>query len=163
MKRRWYLVMVDLEASEQSCTKFATTGLYYRLFLAKHPADMNKSDEYSRWWPDWYKYSRDYVTDNIIYRDKIIFRPSVNLDPDKYIQWADSIEFANLNTILAGPLNFEAISSSNRTRSKVSGEGWRNICNSCVLEGILPPTTGSSTFNVATKKGERKRGRKRKF
>ena len=48
MKRRWYLVKVDLEASEQSCTKFATTGLYYCLFLAKHLADMDKRDKYSR-------------------------------------------------------------------------------------------------------------------
>ena len=32
MKRRRYLINVDFEASEQSCTKFSTTGLYYRLF-----------------------------------------------------------------------------------------------------------------------------------
>ena len=100
-----------MEASEQSCTKFATTGLYYCLFLAKHPADMNKSDEYSRWRPDWYNYSRDSVTDDIIFGERMLFRPSVNPDHVKYIQLADSIEFANPNIILAGPFNFEAISS----------------------------------------------------
>ena len=85
MRRRWYLVKVDLEASEQSCAAFASTSLYYCLFLAKHPADMNKSNEYSIWWPDWYKYSRDSVTDDIIFGDRILFRPSVNPDPGKYI------------------------------------------------------------------------------
>ena len=53
----------------------------------------------------------------------MLFRPSVNPDPDKYIQWADSIEFANPNTMLAGPFNVEAILSSNRSRSKVARGG----------------------------------------
>ena len=163
MKRQWYLVKIDLEASARSCAAFATTRVYYCLFLAKHPADMDKSDEYSRWWPDWYKYSRDSVTDDIIFGDRMLFRPSINPDPDKYIQWADSIEFDKPNTILAGPFNFEAMSSSNRTWSKVAGEVWRNLCNTCALEGILPPTTGSSTFNIATRNGQRLRSRKRKL
>ena len=163
MRRQWYLVKVDLEASEQSCAAFASTSLYYCLFLAKHPADMNKSKEYSIWWPDWYKYSRDSVTDGIMFGDRILFRSSVNLDPAKYIQWADIIDFAKPNTVLAGPFNSETITSSNCTQNKDAGGDWRNLCNTCALEGILPPTTGSSAFNIATKNCQRKRGKKRKL
>ena len=163
MKRKWYLVKVDLEASEQSCAEFASTSLYYCSFLAKHPADMNKSDEYSRWWPDWYKYSRDSVTNDIIYGYRMLFRPSMNPDPAKYIEWADTVNFAEPNTILTGPFDFEKISSSNRTRNKVSGEDWRNLCDKCALDGLLPPTTGSSTFNIPINNGSRKRSKKRKI
>ena len=123
---------------------------------------MNKSDEYSRWQSDWYNYSRDSVTDDIIFGDRILFRSSVNLDPAKYIQWADIIDFAKPNTVLAGPFNSETITSSNCTQNKVAGGDWRNLCNTCALESLLPPTTGSSTFNIATKNYKRKRGKKGK-
>ena len=91
----------------------------------------------------------------------MLFGPSINPDPAKYIQWADSINFAEHNTIFASPFDFEKILSSNRTQNKVPGEDWRNLCNKCALEGILPPTTGSSTYNVATRNSPRKRGKKR--
>ena len=49
MRRRWYLVQVDLDASKSICSTYIKDLAYYCHFLAKHPSDKNKSDEYSRW------------------------------------------------------------------------------------------------------------------
>ena len=86
MRRRWYLVQVDLDASKSICSTYIKDLSYYCHFLAKHPNDKNKSDEYSRWWPDWYKYSRDSITSDIVFGDRILFRPSQQPNADKYIQ-----------------------------------------------------------------------------
>ena len=98
MERQWYLVQISLEPSDQAWPTFDA-------------ADRDKSHEYSRWWQNWYEYSRDSITNDISFGDRIIFRSSINPDTTKYIQQADSIDFNTPNTILADPLNFKEISS----------------------------------------------------
>ena len=164
MKGQWYLVQVDLEASKTLCSNYILSTLYYYLFLAKHPADKNKSDKYSRWWLDWYRYSRDYVTKEISFGDRVLFRPPITLDERKYIQWGDSIDFTNNDMVLLGPFNFKAISSTNRTRSKIEGQLWRTLYDVCTPKGLLPPTTGLSTFNAAIcNRTHQKKSRKIKY
>ena len=74
---------------------------YHCVFLAKHPSDSNKSDEFSSIWPEWHRYSRCRKTDNIIYGDRILIRPSHNPDMNKFIQWSDNLpllsKFSNSN------------------------------------------------------------------
>ena len=49
MVRGWYLVKVDLEASESLNTYCALLGIFYRYFLVKYSLDASKSDDVSRW------------------------------------------------------------------------------------------------------------------
>ena len=85
MLHRWYLIQIDLASSASLHSDYAVRSLYYCVFLAKHPGDCRLSDEFSRWWPDWYRYSRDSVSNNVVFRDRILFRPNVAPDSSKYI------------------------------------------------------------------------------
>ena len=73
MKRQWYIVKVGLEVSGRFYFKYILSKLDYCLFLAKHPTDKSKSEKYSRWWPDWYMFSRDSITKSLVFGDKIFF------------------------------------------------------------------------------------------
>ena len=78
----------------------------------------------------------------------MLFQPSIFLDSTKYIQWSDDIKPTKDGLILSGPFIFEHISSSNRKRSKVTGQEWCKLHDICIPEGILPSITGLSTFNM---------------
>ena len=163
MLRKWYLVQVDIDASASLRQDYVSSGLYYCSFLAKHPGDIKLSDEHSRWWPDWYRYSRDSVTHDIIFGARILFRPSVLPDSTKYIRWSDELKLAGSDKILMGPFNFERISLSNRTRSKVSLANWRILYEECLSRGLLPPTIGTTTFNASSSASVPRKTRKRKL
>ena len=162
MMHRWFLIQVDTESSAMLRPDYALVSHYYCVFLAKHSNDKRLSDEFSRWWSDWYRYSRDTVSNDIVYGDRVLFRPNMSPDSTKYIQWADTITLRPASNILLGPFNFEAISSSNRTRNKISGINWRTLHDMCINDGILPPTTGSLTFNASGPPRTTSRSRKRK-
>ena len=136
--RKWYLAQVDLDASESLAPMNLSDGYYYCYFLAKHPDDSGKSDKFSRWWPDWYHYSRDSVTYEIIFGRRTLCCPSINPDSSSYIQWGDSVKLSDTGINLLGPLEFELISSANRTRSKIAGIHWRCLYDECISKGILP-------------------------
>jgi len=92
-------------------------GKYWCIFLAKHPGDNAKSDEFSRWWPEWYRYTRCKTTQTIVYGDKILVRPNSNPDSSKFIQWATDLKLIGEGTqdSILGPFNFEQIlNESNR-------------------------------------------------
>lgn len=149
MMNRWFLIQIDLESSASLHNDYAVQSLYYCTLLAKHPSDKRLSDEFSCWWPNWYRYSRDYVSNDIVFGDRILFRPNMAPHSIKYIQWADEVILHPASNILSGPFDFESISSSNRTRNKIEGIRWRNLHDKCTGDGILPPTTGSLTFNAS--------------
>ena len=141
MLRRWYLVQICMEATIEIEPQYLDSGKYYANFLAKHPGDANFSDEESRWWPDWYRYSRDSSGD-IVFGDRILFRPGIFPNSSKYIQWADTVDLSDPAVLLSGPFDFEPITSSNRTRSKVALTQWRILHDICNSRSILPPTLG---------------------
>ena len=148
MLRKWYLVQIDIDASTSLRHDYATAGIYYCSFLAKHPGDAKRSDEHSRWWPDWYRYSRDSVTNDIVFGTRMLFRPSMLPDSTKYIRWSDELLLPSSDSILLGPFDFEHISPTNRTCSKVSLANWRILYDECRTRGLLPPTIGTTTFNA---------------
>ena len=55
MMRKWFLIQADLNSSASLHSNFAIHNLYYCIFLARHPGDKALSDEFSQWWPDWYR------------------------------------------------------------------------------------------------------------
>jgi len=124
MIRCWYLIRVWLDGSVALNTDFASTGQYYCEFLAKHKDDANCSDKISRWWPNWYCYSCNSVTHNIVFGSCTLIRPSFAPNHTNYILWADTIDLDAPYVILHGPFDFNSITSSNRTRNLIASEDW---------------------------------------
>jgi len=91
MLLRCYIVQIDLDASESFDTNYHVSGCCYCHFLVKHPYDILKCDDSDRWWPDWYRYSHDSVSNGIVFGDRILFRPNITPDHKNYIQWGDSV------------------------------------------------------------------------
>ena len=58
MRRRWYLIQVDMISTKEINPDFASNGEYWCVFLATHMDDNRKSHELSRWWPEWYRYKK---------------------------------------------------------------------------------------------------------
>lgn len=143
MLRRWFLVQLCLNATSTIKPDYLTTGQYYAYFLAKHKDDAQLSDENSRWWPDWYRYTKDRITGDIVYGNRILFRPDISPDYSKYIQWADTISISVDGTLLVGPFNFAAIRPSNQTRRRVDQKYWKLVADICITRNLLPPTLGS--------------------
>ena len=163
MLRKWYLVKVDIDTSTSLRQDYATAGVYYSFFLEKHPGNIKLSDEHSRWWPDWYKYSRNSVTNDIVFGTRMLFGPSMLLDSTKYIRWSDELLLVSSNKILLGPFDFENISPMNRTRSKLSLANWRILYSGCKTRGLIPLTIGTTIFNESPSAPVYHRTRKRKF
>ena len=92
MRPRWYLIQVDLQDTMDINPLMINKGRYWCIFLAKHPGDNVKSDEFSRWWPEWYRYTRCKTTQTIVYGDRILVRPNSNPDSSKFIQWATDLK-----------------------------------------------------------------------
>jgi len=109
-------------------------------FLAKNPSDKSKSDDASRWWPDWYQYSRDSISNDIVFGTRILIQPNVNPDASKFIQWADTVDLHSDGSAILAPFDFESISPSNWTRNLVPLNIWMSLFKICTSQGILPPT-----------------------
>ena len=45
MRRRWYLIQVDMESTLEANPDFITKNLYLCVLLSRHPDDNRKSDE----------------------------------------------------------------------------------------------------------------------
>ena len=143
MRPKWYLIQVDMDATLEANPRVRTTGIYYCTFLARHPNDKTKNDEYSRFWPDWYEYTKHKITGIIQYGKRILFPPHQTPNPDKYIQWADEIDLHTNDNVLLGPFNFEPISPANRTRYKVHHNHWDLCYQQCIEQNITPPSISS--------------------
>ena len=57
LRELWYIVQVNLESSSESSPNSKENDIYYCMFLSKHPDDQVKSNEFSRWWPEWNTYT----------------------------------------------------------------------------------------------------------
>ena len=145
LQRRWYLIQVDIPSTIEVNPDFASNHLYCFVFLAKHPTDIDKSDEYSRWWPDWYNYDRGPTTDAIIYGQRVLIKPNTIPCSSKFIQWSTLLPLRGHDSIaLVGPFAFEQISTYNRVRQRVHNSNWELLIEACTLFRISPPTLGHS-------------------
>ena len=107
--RAWYyLFQFDLASTSESNKNPKEQGIQYCMFLAKHPDNQVKSNEFSRWWPEWYTC--------MVYIQCILIRPNACPYRKKYIQWATELKLTLIPDIneeehcyLVGPFNFESI------------------------------------------------------
>ncbi len=159
LRPRWYLVQVDLELTDTANLQPEASGKYQCAFLAKHPGDSNKqSDDRSRWWPDWYAYSRDPSTNEIIYGRRTLFRPNTTPDSSKYILWADTINLSTTPHFLAGPFNFCPVSASFHTLNTLDDNVWSSAHSICICLNLDPPSlNGANTPTPSPSRRRRKR------
>ena len=164
MRRRWYLIQFDMISTKEINPDYATNNEYWCVFLAPHHDDSKKSHELSRWWPEWYRYTKCEKTHDIIYGVRIHIRPSTIPCSSKFIQWEILLPlFDNKAVTLVGPFNFEPISVLYRVKQKVHQDQWSQLTEVCKLHGILPPTTGTKNSHKLSKvKSKQHKGYKRK-
>ena len=152
-----------MESTKCLNAEFAVNGQYYGSFLAKHPNDSKKSDEFSRWWPDWYEYTTCPTTGTVIYGDRILFRPGQTPNSEKYVQWATDVNLTDTKeNYLAGPFEFSAINAQQRTRNIVDGGQWQLLLELCNTWRLTPPTLGSQNHANNSGKNHKKNTKKRK-
>ena len=114
---------MDLEDSLEINKTGPPFDIYYCTFLAKQSIDMKKSDEFSRFWSEWHKYTRWPRTHNIIYGDHIMIRSNHTPDSSKYRQWSDSFPLlhnSHHSHSIIEPFDLEKVDECNRTWKKVS-------------------------------------------
>ena len=158
MRRLWYVVQVDMPSTIEVNPDYASNGQFWCVFHFKHPSDTKLSDACSRWWPEWYKYSRDPVSNNIIYGERILVQPSVTPSDKKFIQWAALLPlYGPESTVLVGPFLFAPIDESNRIRQKIASCEWIVLAQICNNIGILPPSIEPIPAPRAASKKKRKR------
>ena len=160
LRSRWYLIQVDIASTEEQQLNPTHTNKYWCIFHAKHPSDNKKSDETGRWWPLWHKYTFDEPTNMIIYGDRILFRPNMTPNADKYIQWAEDINLHDVT--LFGPFDFDPINATNRTRNIVSLKHWRKLKELCIDHHLIPPTFGAKSSHIPSKKTQTKHKKQKK-
>ena len=165
MRRRWYLIQVDMISTKEINPEYASNGEYWCVFLAPHHEDNKKSHELSRWWPEWYRYTKCGKTNVITYGDRVHIRPSTIPCSSKFIQWAILLPLYNDKAVsLVGPFNFEPISVLNRVKQKVQQDQWKQLTEVCKIQGILPPTMGTKNSHKISKvKNKQNKGCKRKI
>ena len=149
LRQRWYLVQVDMDASLEMNKDKASMESYRCVFLARHPHDVKKSDEFSRFWPEWHKYTRCPKTDQILFGDSYLIRPNHTPNKDKFIQWSDDILLCSAESqSILGPFEFEKVDAFNRTRRKVSMQHWKFLYDECIKYGMVPPTFGNNSTQL---------------
>jgi len=160
VRERWYLIQIDLEATEDAKLDPIQTQTYWCVFHAKHANDEKKSDEIARWWPLWYEYTTS--EDNVItYGKRILFRPDHLPSSEKYIQWAEPFHLPSIH--LFGPFDFLPIDSSNRTKNIVPLPIWRSFRDICIDLYLEPPTFGAHNGpKMPTTNSSKSRKNKRK-
>lgn len=159
LRPKWFLVQVDMDLTLANDVSFASTGIYVCSFLARHPSDITKTDERSRWWPDWYSYTCQ-SDGTIIYGKRVLFRPNIIPDSSKYILWATPLPLHSPHHYLIGPFNFCDISSSYRTRNTVDPSLWTQLHALCLSKHLHPPTVGTQTLHKSSSHQTNKKKRK---
>ena len=144
LRPKWFLVQIDLEMTTEYNQSSNTVGTYVCSFLARHPKDINKTDERSRWWPDWYSYKKK---NNVItYGQRVLFRPNITPDSSKYILWATPISLTDHNNhYLLGPFNFRDLDNTYRTHNTIDPTIWLQLYQICLAQHLHPPTIGIQT------------------
>ena len=120
MRPKWYAVQIDMQATEEANPNFAHNNLYWCIFLMKHPQDKHKSDEFARWWPDWYRYTIDDNTKQVIFGQRVLIRPNMTPSSTTHVQWAELVDLTySTKTILEGPFNFQHRDISHATKNTI--------------------------------------------
>lgn len=163
LRRRWYLVQIDIPSTMQVNPYYLSNNLYWCIFLARHPADIKTGDRFCRWWPDWYKYTTCPQSNTIIYGKRYLVRPNVTPCSAKYVQWATLLPILGKHTVvMVGPFQFEPVDSYNRVRQRVGLQYWTSLVEACILFGIPPPTIDTLVPPIITPQMRTHQQRKRK-
>lgn len=76
----WYLFSIFLEASVTMDADLTSSEMFYCDFLYKYRVDCERSNKLSWWWFNWYNYTRESTSNNIIFGTRVLFHPSITHD-----------------------------------------------------------------------------------
>ena len=114
------------------------------VLLLEHPQDSKKSDEHSRWWLYWYKYSTCNHTNQNIFDNRVLIRTNIIPSSAKYIKWALHIKLPITgNHYLLGTFDFIPNTNQIRTKKLIPCYKWKNIETVCLNNNFVPPKLGS--------------------
>lgn len=160
---KWYLVQVDLESTKITNPNFLIDHKYWCIFQAKHTGDNKKSDECSRWWPEWWRYHHDSETRVLVYDYRVEVRPDRIMSARTHVQWATLLTLhGDDNCVLLGPFNFELCDGMNRIRRKLPTSTIETLHSTCIEQSLLPPTLRSQSMSKPLPTSSRKRRRAKK-
>lgn len=163
MRPKWYAIQIDIESTIEANPNYLENNQYWCVFLMKHPHDNNKSDEYSRWWPDWYKYTTNKNTGELIYGQRVLIRPNVIPSSKTHVQWAELVDLSkNPETILVGPFNFAMTQNATTTKNTIDNSEWTKLQLICESRGLITPTVGNNRSIQVNTRNLRRKTTKRK-
>ena len=123
--------------------------MYYFMFLARHPDDQGKSNDFSIWQLEWYTYTNIKAQQEIVYNQFIFIRPNAYTDSKNYIQWDTKLQLTLIpennkqeSYYLVRPFNFESIDNITKHNQKIHIYQWRSLQKKRNTLGIIPPTFG---------------------
>lgn len=93
----WFLIQVNMEKNLDT----ADDGIYFCEFLQRHPSDENKTDDRSRWWPEWRELSWDESCTEFDCGRRILLSPRAKPDLSKYGKFSDKLNLLNPNVYWA--------------------------------------------------------------
>jgi hypothetical protein len=146
LRPRWFLVQIEQQNSDETPLPF---GVYFCTFLQKHPSDKHKSDDKSRWWPEWRELLWD-KDNNYDFGDRILFSPSQKPDLSLFGKFGTEINLFDNETNLVGPFNFLERNPSSPGQSLISEKYWMQLASECAVHSLTPPILSSSArVNIA--------------
>ena len=102
---------------------------------------------------EWHKYRYCPTTNEIVYGDQILIRPSHYPNKERFIQLYYNLPLLGSSLDLysiIGPFNFEKVDAYNRTRQNVQTYNWKILYTECIKLGIAPTTFGSNLSQKST-------------
>ena len=60
----------------QTNSNASDNGWYYCVFQDRHTNDDVKIDKFSRWWTEWYRYTKPKEPNGLVYKQQIVIRPN---------------------------------------------------------------------------------------
>ena len=112
---------MSLEATLEVNKDDSDRDSYYCVFLTKHSNDASKSDEFIRFWVEWYRNTRCSMTNKIWYGDQILIRPSHYPDKETFIQLYYNLQLLDSSLkshSIIRAFHFEKIDAFNRICQK---------------------------------------------
>ena len=107
----------------------------------------------AKFWKEWHKYTWCPTTNEILYGDKKLIRPSHYPNKGRFIQLYYKLPLLGSSLDLysiIGPFDFEKIDAYNRTRQNVHTDNWKILYMECIKLGIAPSTFGSNSSQKPT-------------
>ena len=147
LRPKWFLIqIVPLEPDDTPLP----SGVFFCTFFQKHPKDIDKSDNESRWWPEW----RELIwknEDEYEFGERILFAPSQKPNLHSFGKFGTTIDFNQHGVWLTGPFDFLEKDHSRPGNSLISDEYWEELNLKCQRFSLVQPVLSCGLTNPITR------------